>query len=126
MHFLITDFYWSVVTGLTSHIFVKWELEYVYFCRYIQNGNVYPCVHLGIYRNSTNQMLMDHYCFTEQIRLTELCQYRCICTSIEKIKMMLPNMLLFQSKHLPHLRCCTILGMEKSLKIYFMFTFLVH
>lgn len=29
MHFLITDFYLSVVARLTSHIFVKWELEYV-------------------------------------------------------------------------------------------------
>lgn len=52
---------------------------------------MYPCVH-GICCNSTNQILMDHYWFTEQIILTELCQYRCICTSIEEIKNMLTNL----------------------------------
>jgi len=78
MHFLITDFYLSVVTRLSSHIFVKWELEYVYFYRYIRNENVYPCLYPGIYYSSVNRILTDHYWFTEQIRLTGLCQYRCI------------------------------------------------
>lgn len=52
----------------------------MYLNIHIQNGNVHPCVHLGIYYNSTNQVLMDRQWFTEQIRLNQLCQYRCICT----------------------------------------------
>lgn len=107
----------------TSSIFVKWDFEYMYFLRHIQNENVYPCVDLGVYPNFPDRVLRDHCWLIEQIANRNLSIQMHLCISWKDQYGACRILSQFQSKHL---RCCTILGMEKGLKICFMFTFLVY
>lgn len=119
-----------VILGCNSEVTSPWGGSLSIFS--IWNGSVYPCLYLAIHSNSHNQVLIDNYWFTEQIRLTQnvvkvhMFVYQLKREKIKPRWCLQTSVFLFQSKHLPYLRCCTILGMEKSLKIHFMFTFLVH
>lgn len=95
----------------------------MYFLRHIQNENVYPCVDLGVYPDFPDRVLRDHCWFTEQIANRNLSIQMHLCISWKDQYGACRILSQFQSKHL---RCCTILGMEKGLKICFMFTFLVY
>lgn len=87
------------------------------FFRHIQNENVYPCVDLEVYSDFPNRVLGDHCWFTEQIANRNLSIQMHLYISLKDqcgTYQALPQL---QSKHLYYLRCCTILGMEKYLKI---------
>lgn len=71
-------------------------------------------------------MLGDHCWFTEQIANRYLSIQMGLYISRKDQYGAYGALPQFQSKHLQYLRCGTFLGMEKGLKICFMFTFLAY
>lgn len=71
-------------------------------------------------------MLGDHCWFTEQIANRNLSIQMHLSISRKDQYGAYGALPQYHSKHLHYLRCDTILGMEKGLKICFMFTFLVY